>query len=88
MNPIIFSTGKIIGLDTVVTDAGKFETMKIETIIKSSEGTRNIMTEWFARGIGMVKTHLVIEGNGFASFIKDVLGYGNIDFELEKISSH
>ena len=79
-------TGKIVGLDTVTTDAGKFEAMKIESVIQSSEGTKNILTEWFAAGIGMVKLHLVIEGSGFASFIKNILGYGNIDFELEKIS--
>jgi len=79
-------TGKIIGLDTVLTEAGKFEALKIETIIESSDETKNIITEWHAAGLGMIKMHLSIEGGGFLAFVGDILGYGDIDFELKKIS--
>ncbi len=81
-------TGKIIGMDTILTEAGKFEALKIETIIETSDETKNIITEWFAAGIGMVKMHLSIEGGGFLAFVGNLLGYGDIDFELIKISAN
>jgi DUF3108-like len=81
-------SGKVIGPDTVTTEAGKFQTIEIESIIESTEGTKNILTEWFAGGIGMVKMHISIEGSGFASFMRDIMGYSNIDFELIKIFSN
>jgi hypothetical protein len=79
-------TGKIVGMDTVLTEAGKFEALKIETIIETSDETKNIITEWFAVGIGMVKMHLSIEGGGFLAFVGNIFGYGDIDFELKKIT--
>lgn len=81
-------TGKIIGLDTILTEAGKFEALKIETIIETSDETKNIITEWFAAGVGMVKMHLSIKGGGFLAFIGSILGYGDVDFELKKISAN
>jgi hypothetical protein len=36
----------------------------------------------------MIKMHLSIEGGGFLAFVGDILGYGDIDFELKKISAN
>jgi hypothetical protein len=69
------------------TVAGKFAAIKIESIIETSDNTKNNITEWFSGRIGMVKMHLSIQG-GVMAFVRNVLGYGDIDFELLKISPH
>ena len=82
----VWVKGKVIGLDSVTTEAGKFEAMKVESIIQTSDKTKNILTEWFAPGIGMVKMHLSIQGGGLMAFVRNLLGYSDINFELTKIS--
>ena len=77
--------GKAAEFETVNTSAGKFEALKVETTIETSSGSKNIMTEWFAKDIGLVKMHISIEGGGTLGFVRDVLGYKSIDFELMKI---
>lgn len=57
----------------------------LRSIIETSDLTKNIVTKWFAKGIGMVKMHLYIQG-GFLGFVRNVMGYGKIDFELTGIS--
>jgi len=71
--------------ETVITPAGKFETLKIETTIETSNGSKNIMTEWYAKDLGMVKMNISIEGGGMLGFARDILGYGTIEFELKEI---
>ena len=77
--------GKAAEFETVNTSAGKFEALKVETTIETSSGSKNIMTEWYAKDIGLVKMHISIEGGGALGFVRDVLGYKSIDFELKKI---
>jgi DUF3108-like len=77
--------GKVIGTDTVTTPAGKFNTIKIESTLITSHGTKNIITEWFAKNVGMVKMHLAIEGGGAMGIVRDLLGYGDISFVLKEI---
>ena len=78
-------TGKVLGNESVLTKAGKFEALKLETIIESSSETKNKVTEWFTEGIGLIKAYVIIEGGGFMGFMRDILGYGTIEFELEEI---
>ena len=47
--------GKATKIETITTPAGKFETLKVETSLETSEGTKNILTEWYAKDLGMVK---------------------------------
>lgn len=77
----------LIGIEEIFTPAGTFETIKIKTVINTSDGTRNIVTEWFAKDVGLVKMTLYIEGGGLMGFLRDVLGYGEIKFELKQIKS-
>lgn len=77
--------GKAAKFDTIITPAGKFETLIVETSLETSNGTKNIMTEWYAKDIGMVKMHVSIEGGGMLGFARDILGYGTIEFELKEI---
>jgi hypothetical protein len=77
--------GKATKNETITTPAGKFETLKVETSLETSEGTKNILTEWYAKDLGMVKMLVSIEGGGMLGFARDILGYGTILFELKEI---
>ena len=77
--------GKVSGFEIVNTAAGKFEALKIETTIETSSGSKNVMTEWYAKNLGLVKMHISIEGGGALGFARDILGYKTIDFELKEI---
>ena len=76
---------KATKVETITTPAGKFEALKVETTLETSEGTKNILTEWYAKDLGMVKMLVSIEGGGMLGFARDVLGYGTILFELKEI---
>lgn len=78
-------TGKVFGKEFVMTKAGKFEAIKLESIIESSDNAKNKVTEWYAEGIGLIKAKITIEGGGMTGFLRDILGYGNIEFELKEI---
>jgi len=78
-------TGKVLGKEFVTTDAGRFETIKIESLIEGSSDLKNRVTEWYAEGIGLIKVKAIIEGGGMMGFLRDILGYGTIEFELKEI---
>jgi hypothetical protein len=77
--------GKVLGSENVITKAGTFEAIKLVTIVESSSETKNKVTEWYAEGIGLIKAKVIIDGGGFMGFMRDILGYGTIEFELEEI---
>ena len=79
--------GKASKFETITLPAGKFETLKVETILETSNGTKNLLTEWYAKDIGMVKMLVSIEGGGMLGFARDILGYGTITFELKEIKN-
>lgn len=76
---------KVLAEETIKTEAGSFNALKIQTVVESSGGSKNIVTEWLAEDIGMVKTHIEILGGGLTGMLRDLLGFGTIDFELKKI---
>lgn len=78
-------TGQVMEIEFITTTAGRFETIKLETIIEGSSNTKNRVTEWFAEDIGLIKAEIIIEGGGIMGFLRDLLGYGTINFELEEI---
>ena len=78
-------TGKAVDKEFVVTKAGRFEAIKIESIVEGTDDARNIVTEWYAAGIGLIKADIKIEGGGIMGLLRDFLGYGTIEFELEEI---
>jgi hypothetical protein len=78
-------TGKVIGKEIVETDAGNFEAIKIESLVENSSDLKNRVTEWYAEGIGLIKAKVIIEGGGIMGFVRDILGYGTIEFELKEI---
>jgi len=78
-------TGKAIDTELVSTKAGTFDAIKLESVVESSTNTKNIVTEWYVKGTGLIKAHIVIEGGGLEGALRDFLGYGTIDFELKEI---
>jgi hypothetical protein len=78
-------TGQAFNKESVVTKAGKFDAIKIESVIEGSSNSRNKVTEWYAEDIGLIKASIKIEGGGFMGFLRDILGYGTVEFELKEL---
>jgi len=78
-------TGKVLDEEEVTTPAGKYKALKIKTHMLSTSGSENEIIEWYVKGIGMVKSEIIIQGGGFMGFVRDLLGYGTITFELKEI---
>ena len=78
-------TGKVIDTEFINTKAGKFEVIKLESIVEGSGNSKNIVTEWYAEGIGLVKVKIIIKGGGLPGVLRDLLGYSTIEFELKEI---
>ncbi|MCX6150298.1 MAG: hypothetical protein NTX22_07240 [Ignavibacteriales bacterium] len=78
-------TGKAFDKEFVKTKAGRFEAIKLESVVEGSSNSKNRVTEWYAEGIGLIKAKIIIEGGGLMGFLRDILGYGTIEFELQEI---
>jgi hypothetical protein len=81
----VMVTGKVIGNEFVSTGAGIFEATRIESLVEGSSDLKNRITEWYVEGIGLIKAKVIIEGGGIMGFVRDLLGYGTIEFELKEI---
>jgi hypothetical protein len=79
--------GEVLGLEKVFTPYGEFDCVKIRQHVKSENGSNNILTEWFAPRVGLVKSHAVLEGTGITGFIQSVLGYDEVTFELAAVKN-
>ena len=78
-------SGKVLGKEFIATKAGKLEAIKMETIIESADDAKNIVTEWYAEDLGLIKAKIIIDGGGVMGLLRDVLGYGTLEFELAEI---
>lgn len=79
-------SGKALENEFVETKAGRFEAIKIETLVEGvSTSKRNRVTEWYAKGVGLVKIKIEIDGGGVMGILRDLLGYGKIESELKEI---
>jgi len=78
-------TGKVLGKEFITTEAGRFESIKIESLVEGSSDLKNRVTEWYVEGIGLIKVKAIIEGGGIMGFVRDLMGYGVIEFELKEI---
>ena len=81
-------TGKALYKESVITKAGSFEAIKLESIVEGSSGSKNTVTEWYAEGMGLIKAKIIIEGGGVMGTLRDLLGYGTIEFELKEIKKN
>lgn len=78
-------TTKCIGAEVLKLKVGTFNTMKTESVIKSSDGSTNYVEEWIAPNVGLVKTRIKMVGGGLTGTVRDVLGLGELNFELVEI---
>lgn len=77
--------GEALDKEIIKTKAGSFEAIKLETTIETSDDAKNKVTEWYVEGVGLIKAQIIIGGGGLMGILRDVLGYGTIEFELEEI---
>ncbi len=78
---------KVIGYEQIKIEAGDYNVIKVVTEVESSSGTKNKVTEWLAKGIGIVKSEVEIQGGGIMGVMRDILGYGKITIELSEIKA-
>lgn len=78
---------KCIGAEELKLKAGTFQTMKLETVIKSGDGSTNYIEEWIAPNVGLIKSRIKMTGGGLTGTVRDVLGLGELNFELVEIKS-
>jgi len=81
----VMVTGKVLSKEIIKTEAGRFEAVKLESLVEGSSDLKNRVTEWYVEGIGLIKAKVIIEGGGIMGFVRDILGYGTIEFELKEI---
>lgn len=79
---------KIENVETIKVPAGTFKAIKIYTTVNSSKGTKSKVTEWYAKDIGLVKMIADVEGGGIIGTARDLLGLGEIVFELKEIKTN
>lgn len=80
--------GTVFEKETIYTKAGEFEAMKVESIVVGSANVKNTVTEWYVNDLGLVKANIIVEGGGVMGLIRDILGYGTIEFEITEIRKH
>lgn len=78
-------TGKVGEKEIVKLKCGSYEAIKVEILIEGSSGAKNKITEWYADETGLIKANVRIGGGGLLGLLRDMLGYGDIDFELDSI---
>lgn len=78
-------SGSLIKKEKINTKIGSFDTIKLTTIVKTDYGSENVVTEWYAENIGLVKAQIEVKGGGFTGFLRDLLGYDLITFEISDI---
>jgi len=84
---ILDLNAKIENIEKVKVPAGAFDAIKLVTTVKSTKGTKSYVTEWYAKDIGLIKMVAVVEGGGVIGTARDLLGLGEIVFELKEIES-
>ena len=80
--------GKALAFESITVPAGKYDALEIQSTLETSKGSKNILTEWYAENLGMVKMKVEIQGGGILGFARDVLGYGEIIFDLKEIRNN
>lgn len=77
--------GRFVGVETLSTEAGEFECVRIELVIESEYGSSSVINEWLAPNIGLVKLHAELEGSGLIGVLQGILGFDEIKFQLKEI---
>lgn len=84
---ILDVNSRIDNIEKVTVPAGTFDAIKLVTSVKSTKGTKSNVTEWYAKDVGLIKMIAVVEGGGVIGAARDLLGLGEIVFELKEVKS-
>lgn len=84
---ILDVNSRIDNIEKVTVPAGTFDAIKLVTSVKSTKGTKSNVTEWYAKDVGLIKMIAVVEGGGVIGAARDLLGLGEIVFELKEIKT-
>lgn len=79
-------SGKVLGSEIIMTEAGKFDCVKFQIdIFKKKSGSHTKFYEWRTPKVGLVKLEAFIDSKGFIGTIINLLGYDEMKFELKEI---
>lgn len=82
----IMVSGKVLGNEMIMTEAGKFDCVKFQIdIFKKKTGSHTKFYEWRTPKVGLVKLEAFIDSKGFIGTIMNLLGYDEMKFELKEI---
>lgn len=84
---ILDLNSRIDNIEKVTVPAGTFDAIKLVTSVKSTKGTKSNVTEWYAKDVGLIKMIAIVEGGGIIGAARDLLGLGEIVFELKEVKS-
>lgn len=84
---ILDVNSRIDNIEKVTVPAGTFDAIKLVTSVKSTKGTKSNVTEWYAKDVGLIKMIAIVEGGGVIGAARDLLGLGEIVFELKEVKS-
>jgi|WetSurMetagenome_2_1015567.scaffolds.fasta_scaffold97154_2 hypothetical protein len=84
---ILDLNSRIDNIEKVTVPAGTFDAIKLVTSVKSTKGTKSNVTEWYAKDVGLIKMIAIVEGGGVIGAARDLLGLGEIVFELKEVKS-
>lgn len=84
---ILDLNSRIDNIEKVTVPAGTFDAIKLVTSVKSTKGTKSNVTEWYAKDVGLIKMIAIVEGGGVIGAARDLLGLGDIVFELKEVKS-
>jgi len=81
----IVITSEYLGNETITSEAGEFDCIKLVFIIKKASGKVNTYYEWRAPNVGLVQLTAEVDQKGFVGLMTQILGYDEIVFLLKKI---
>jgi hypothetical protein len=83
----IVITSKYLGNETIISEAGEFDCIKLAYVITKTSGKINKYYEWRAPNVGLVQLTAEMDQKGFVGLMTKILGYDEIVFKLKKIES-
>ncbi|UCH65189.1 MAG: hypothetical protein JSW63_11360 [Ignavibacterium sp.] len=83
----IVITSEYLGNETITSEAGEFDCIKLVFVIKKASGKVNNYYEWRAPDVGLVQLTAEVDQKGFVGLMTQILGYDEIVFRLKKIET-
>ncbi|MGD8781701.1 MAG: hypothetical protein PVH88_22385 [Ignavibacteria bacterium] len=78
--------GNVVGTETIITELGEFNCLKIESTFTEYGNKTNYLTEWLAPNVGIVKAQAILKGDGFTAMLQEFLGFDELFFEVIEIN--